>query len=109
MRTWDDRTPERLEQRAELRSKAERAGVPDSLHDGLIEYLVGRRPTGDFLRAVLCNDLRDAALRASESNARELVAIVRFLVYHAPATSWGNETIVSIWLSDPNPTPQAVD
>ena len=58
---------------------------------------------------MLCNDLKDAALRASETNARELVAIVRFLVYHAPATSWGNETIVSIWLSDPNPTPQAVD
>lgn len=109
----EDRAARRLEQeerqRAELRAKAAALGVPDNLVPGLIEYLIARRPTGSFLRAVLVNDLRDAAMRASDESARALVQIVRFLVYHAPGQSWGNETLVSVWLSDPNPTPLADD
>jgi hypothetical protein len=106
-------TAERLEReeqrRAELRASLRTLSVPENLHSGLIEYLVARRPTGAFLGACLRNDLKDAALRADDASAAALVAIVRFLVYHAPGTSWGNETLVSIWLSDPNPTPLAVD
>lgn len=109
----EDRAKRRAEletaRRGELRGHLQGLGVPENLHAGLIEYLVARRPTGAFLGACLRNDLKDAALRADDASAAALVSIVRFLVYHAPGTSWGNETLVSVWLSDPNPTPLAVD
>jgi hypothetical protein len=80
--------------------------VPRHLRTGLLEYLSARRPTGDFLKAVLSNDLKDAALRADAFNEQRLVDIVRFLAHCAPATSWGSPAVVEAWLADPDPVPE---
>jgi hypothetical protein len=80
--------------------------VPVRLHDGLVEYLATRRPTGDFLKAVLSNNLQEAALRADNVNECRLVDIVRFLVSCAPATSWGSPAAVTAWLAETEPVPE---
>jgi hypothetical protein len=77
--------------------------VPIPLHDGLIEYIADRRPTGDFLRAVLTNDFRDAVSRADHDSRIRLFELVTFLNTYAPAPCWGSVTKVKEWLADPEP------
>lgn len=74
--------------------------VPEHCRPGLIDYLVEGRPPGDFLRAVLENDLKDACGRADHINLRALPEYVRFLYNHAPAPSWGSPEKVQQWLAD---------
>jgi hypothetical protein len=95
--------------RTHLRVRLALYGVPNRVREGLTEYLAARRKTGDFLKAVLSNDLKDAALRADEVNERHLVDIVRFLVHTAPATSWGSPAAVKAWLKDTAPVPETFE
>lgn len=92
--------------RAHLRRRLIETGVPVSLHNGLTEYVAGRRPTGSFLRACLMNDFKDACVRADDQNGPHLVAIARFLVFYVPSTAWGSPAIVEAWLTDPLPVPE---
>lgn len=92
--------------RDHLRGRLYRFDVPVSLHSGLIEYLAARRPTGGFLRAVLMNDLKEAATRADVYNAPALALIVKFLCNVAPSPAWGSPANVAAWLTDPTPAPE---
>lgn len=73
--------------------------IPESTRDGLIRYIDERIPTGGFLRAVLENDLREAAVRADLENASALVFIALWLYYNAPRECWGSPQRVEAWLS----------
>jgi hypothetical protein len=95
-----------IDYRTHLRNHLAIYAVPNHLREGLVEYLAARRPTGSFLRAVLSNDLKDAALRADDINEFRLVALVRFLVSCAPGTAWGSPEAVTAWLADPSPAPE---
>ena len=95
--------------RAHLRQRLYETSVPVSLHAGLIEYFVARRPTGDFLRACLGNDLGQAATRADPWNRRHLGDIGCFLTYYAPSAAWGSPAAVDAWLADPAPVPEIVE
>lgn len=92
--------------RTHLRDRLTEYDLPYQLREGLVEYLSARRPTGDFLKAVLSNDLTDAALRADQVNESRLVDIVRFLSNCAPSTSWGSPANVTAWLTDASPVPE---
>lgn len=91
--------------RAHLRKRLRQCDVPISLHEGLTEYLVQRRPTGRFLESVLRNDLQGAATRADVVTRGYLFEIVCFLTNYAPATSWGSPAAVDTWLADPTDPP----
>jgi hypothetical protein len=92
--------------RAHLRQRLIEAHVPESLHDGLVEYFAARRPVGSFLTAVLSNNFLEACTRADFYNARHLVEIARFLVHYCPAPAFGSPTAVDAWLADPAPVPE---
>lgn len=91
--------------RQHLKTAAEKCEVPEYLHDGVIEYLVSRRPTGHFLKAVLSNDLREAIARADVENRVHLYELVLFLHNYAPAPAWGSPSAVDAWLDDPSAPP----
>jgi hypothetical protein len=91
--------------RTHLRSWLIESHVPEHLHEGLIEYIVMRRPTGSFLDAVLCNNLKEAVGRADVFARPHLHEIVGFLYNHAPAPCWGSPERVQAWLNDPEPAP----
>jgi hypothetical protein len=76
-----------------------KCGVPEHMHDHLVNYLVHYRVTGSFLRAVLDNNLRLAIGQADEVNKGALAEIVRFLVDVAPAYAWGSERAVDAWIA----------
>lgn len=92
--------------REHLRRRLLESNVPGPLHTGLLEYLAARRPTGGFLRAVLENDLAQAAVRGDEINRWHVADIALFLYSYCPAPSWGSPKVVAAWLADPNPVPE---
>lgn len=91
--------------RAHLTQRLVQSVVPAGLHDGLIEYIATRRPTGQFLRAVLSNDLKEACGRIDVENRPFLYQIVFFLYNYAPGDCWGSPANVDAWLSDASEPP----
>jgi hypothetical protein len=71
---------------------------PVEIVESLLRYWHDRTPTGDFLRAVLANDLTDAVYRADDTNVRCLAGIVRFIYEQLPHESWGSRAKVQAWL-----------
>jgi hypothetical protein len=72
--------------------------ISPRIRESLVAYAVEGRPTGDFLRAVLSNDLSDAVARADELNAVALPQIVAFVRNELPRACWGSPTAVERWL-----------
>jgi len=72
--------------------------IPRYMRAGLIEYIEHRRPVGDFLTAVLANDLSKAAGHADLTNKAMLSAYPIFLYTYAPSGCWGSYTKVDEWL-----------
>ncbi len=84
--------------------EAKQLPIPVTIEAGLRAYAIDRRPTGDFLRAVLENDLTNAALRADPRNQLLLSAIVLYCTSCLPATCWGSAEKVRAWLAtEPDP------
>lgn len=67
-----------------------------------IEAYKRGQPVGDFLRAVLSNDLSDAIARADDVNIHALPHIVAYVREHLPASAWGSAKDVSAWLNGKN-------
>ncbi len=72
--------------------------IPFHLREGLHEYIRMGRSTGDFLKAVLSNDFIKACLRADHMSERGLKATAQFLMWHAPAASYGSEKNYENWI-----------
>lgn len=85
--------------REELTLKANKVGVPEHLIDGLVSYVVDRRPTGHCLRAVLENDLMEAFSRADIETAMGMKRICTFIYSYTPSICHGSPDKVNAWLS----------
>ncbi len=82
-------------------------GIPEYMHGGIIRYYENYIPPGDFLEAVINNDLKEACGRADETNKRCLLNYVMWFYNEAPAGSWGYQDAVHDWLmkgTDDEPT-----
>ena len=81
-----------------LTNEARRYGVPEHCIGGLVAYIVQGRPVGDFLTALLSNDLMGALRRADDVNMYALHAYGRFLHNAAPYSCYGSADAVAKWL-----------
>jgi hypothetical protein len=72
--------------------------MPPSTLRGLTDYRDKGNPTGDFLKAVLSNDLIDAMRRADIHNRACMYDIVRFCMNELPQDIWGNRDRVENYL-----------
>lgn len=70
---------------------------PDII-ESLNLYVNHRIPTGDFLLAVLSNDLREAVGRADSENIQVIPEIVAYIYNRLPADCWGSRDKVRSWL-----------
>jgi len=72
--------------------------IPDHMMAGLLRYIEHRVMPGDFLQAVLANDLKDAVGRADNTNINILHVYVTFLYNEAPAKCWGSREAIAAWI-----------
>ena len=70
----------------------------EACKEGLRNYFYEGKPAGDFLMAVLRNDLMDVCGRADIKNQRILFEYCRFLYNSAPHGSYGSSDNVKNWL-----------
>lgn len=81
--------------------KADRTmfALSDDNIESLRRYIEDRIEPGNFIMAVLHNDLKEAAGRADMYNRRKLFEYVEYLYNHAPSVCWGSSAKVDAWLS----------
>jgi hypothetical protein len=70
---------------------------PAWVRESLDHYTTHGIPTGDFLRAVLANDLMAAASRADVDSGRSLAAIIGYVYRHVPSAAHSSYEIVDAW------------
>jgi hypothetical protein len=72
--------------------------VPEHDHYGIIMYINHGIPPGDFLTAVICNDLKEACGRADYINQQAIFKIVQWFYSHAPSPCWGSKQAMKQWI-----------
>lgn len=90
--------PISVELRDKLLAGVVASGIPYRLMIGVGRYITkGIRP-GDFLYAVLCNNLKQSILRADKDSFIALPDLVKWLHWEAPSESYGSEEKVHAWI-----------
>lgn len=71
---------------AQMREKAAAMTppIPEHMRDSVIGYICRGRPVGDFLQAVIRNDLWGAVSRGDDENVQALGTYVRFFWNYSP-------------------------
>ena len=69
--------------------------------ESIDRYVNDHIPTGSFLEAVLCNNLKEAIGRADSENLRDIVEIVQYCHWEIPSVCWGSPKEVRAWLTPP--------
>jgi len=72
--------------------------LPPHIRGGAKMYIEEYIPPGDFLQAVICNNLKESFIRADETNTRMMWNIVNFFYNEAPMNCWGSEKKMRSWL-----------
>jgi hypothetical protein len=73
--------------------------IPPHMWGGLTRYLERGIPPGQFLCAVLNNDLVEAIKRADDTNMQRLPDYVRFLYNYVDNRAWGRPGCVDEWVA----------
>lgn len=84
----------------ELRAKY--PTIPDEILSDLRVWFLGERPYpfGEFVMAVLSNDLMRACHHADDYNRHILYDYAKLLFNEAPAGCWGTREKVAAWLKE---------
>jgi len=69
------------------------------MHDCVIRYVVHRIEPGQFLVALMSNDLKEAFARADEENLEAMHRWVKWFYNAAPGNCWGSPQRVNEWLA----------
>lgn len=78
----------------QLNFEGEYAAIPELTRAGLERYVLHRIKPGQFLVAVICNDLRNAVTRADNANLPLLPLYVRWFDRYFPAL-YGSENFAN--------------
>lgn len=76
------------------------AQIPEHMQSALRRYVLQGLKPGDFLTAVICNDLRNAVGRADSDNLPLLKLYVQWFYNVAPGTCWGSRDIMVRWMEE---------
>jgi len=73
--------------------------VSENVKSGLKRYVNDGIPTGGFLEAVLCNNLRLSIYNADEYNRATLPQILDYVYWEVPSGCWGSYGAVEKWIA----------
>ncbi len=71
--------------------------IPDYMRPGVETYVDDGIVPGDFLKAVLSNDLKEAAFHADHTNYLKLGDYAKFIYWHLPYACQGSREKVIAW------------
>jgi len=74
--------------------------IPTDLAKELEFYIYDKQVPGQFIRAVLENDLTKTIQRADLQSLRCLTVLCRFMMHRLPRDAWGDEKQISDWLNN---------
>lgn len=72
--------------------------IPEHMREAMLAYVQTGRLTGDFLRAVVSNDLRRAVGHTDAQNLPLIPLYVRWFYNRAPAFCHGSPEAVMAWV-----------
>ena len=72
--------------------------ISDRMMGAIERYVQQRIKPGDFLTAVIRNDLFEAVGRADDENMANLSAFVAYFYNVAPSSCWGSSEKMHAWL-----------
>lgn len=75
------------------------ASVRPDIIEGIRQFADKGIPPGDFLWAVLSNDLKEAFGRADEGNIAAMFGIMSYCYNEIPSDCWGSIQKVNAWLA----------
>lgn len=73
--------------------------MKDITKETIDNYVKHGIPTGGFMEAVLCNDLKEAIGRADAENLRDIKEIVSYVYWEIPANCHGSPEKVREWIA----------
>lgn len=71
--------------------------IPESTKLALQNYVIRGQVVGDFLHAILVNDLQGAFAHADSANIKEMNNIVKWVFNRAPGTCWRHQDNINGW------------
>ena len=74
--------------------------IRENMMEAIQRYIVEKIPPGDFLVAVIDNDLREAVSRADDENLENLPAFIGYFYNEAPGACWGSPERRKAWLAE---------
>lgn len=78
--------------------------LPERLRDGARRWIEERIKPGDFLTAVIKNDLLWAFTYADDENLKKMHEIVKWWYNEAPHQCWGSPERFNSWKDQKEPT-----
>ncbi len=82
----------------ECKFEGQYAQIPAHMQEAIRRYVVQGIQPGDFLTAVITNDLRNAVNRADETNLPLLKVYVQWFYNEAPSACWGSHEMMHEWM-----------
>ena len=76
--------------------------LPDYTKEGIDAYVEDGVPPGEFLRAVLANDLMEAFGQADTNNRAAMFYICMYIYNQIPREAWGSYEKVKAWIKVKN-------
>lgn len=83
---------------SELTQSLRDCGIPERMQGGIIRYIVNYIKPGDFLCAVITNNLKETFGKADEENQGIIRNYVNWFHNYAPGPCWGSEGKMMKWL-----------
>ena len=73
--------------------------IPERMHGGITRYVENGIPPGDFLKAILSNDLIEACNRGDDENLKLIHDYAKLLWNQCPPTCWGSPDKYRYWIN----------
>lgn len=80
--------------------------IEERFKEAIDRYVEQGIPTGSFLEAVLCNNLKESIGRADHYAIMNLKDIVVYLYNDIPTSAWGSPEKVKSWMAKFNEQPE---
>ena len=74
--------------------------LPPAIWAALRQYALNRKAAGNFVMAVLTNNLREAVTGADPESLAALPDIVGYCYWELPGNCWGSVSEVEAWLEN---------